>query len=202
MVMYNVSRKKLKFSKIEIQDLLKAWFAISLAFGILLSPSFASLDFIFYFAVSAVTVGIAFLLHEVGHKIVAQRFGCWAEFRANTMMLFLAIIMSFFGFILVAPGAVMIQGYVTKARNGKISLMGPLTNVSLAIIFLIIMLLSSGVINQIAYYGTLINAWIAIFNLIPIGNFDGGKILKWNKIIYGALAVTAAGIMTGLFIWT
>jgi Zn-dependent protease len=200
MAMYNISRRKLKFSKIEIIDLLKAWFAISLAFGILLSPSFASLEFLFYLGVSAVTVGIAFLLHEIGHKLVAQRFGCWAEFRANPMMLFLAIIMSFFGFILVAPGAVVIQGYVTKSRNGKISLMGPLVNIVLGFIFFVIMFFASGVIKDIAYYGVLINAWIAIFNLIPVGNFDGGKILRWNKIIYAGLVIVAVGIMMGLFI--
>lgn len=201
MAIYNVSRKKLNFSKIEIYDLLKAWFAISLAFGILLSPTIFSPEFFFYLLVSAVTVGIAFLFHEIGHKIVAQRFGCWAEFRANPMMLFLAIVMSFFGFIFVAPGAVMIQGYVTKSRNGKISLMGPLTNVILAFIFILIMFFTSGAVNQVAYYGTLINAWIAIFNLIPIGNFDGGKILRWNKLIYAALAMAAVAIMAGLFLW-
>ena len=162
-MMYKISRRKISFSKIELQDLLKAWFAISLAFAILLSGrNIFATYFMFYLVLSAVTVGIAFLLHEMGHKIVAQRYGCWAEFRANTFMLFLAIIMSFFGFIFVAPGAVIIQGYVTKSRNGKISLMGPLTNIILGFLFFIVMSFSFGIIQQIAYYGTLINAWIAI----------------------------------------
>ena len=30
-----------------------------------------------------IAVGPAFLLHEIGHKIVAKRHGCWAEFRAD-----------------------------------------------------------------------------------------------------------------------
>ncbi len=25
----------------------------------------------------------AFVLHEIGHKIVAKYYGCWAEFRAD-----------------------------------------------------------------------------------------------------------------------
>jgi len=200
-MMYRVSRRKLSFSKIELQDLSKAWFAISLAFAILLSgQDLFSASFIFFFALSAVTVGIAFLLHEIGHKIVAQRFGCWAEFRANTFMLILAVAMSFFGFVFIAPGAVLIQGYVTKSRNGKISLMGPLTNIVLAFLFFIVMSFSFGITQQIAYYGTLINSWIAIFNLIPFWNFDGVKILRWNKIIYGMLVLTAIIIMVALFI--
>ena len=28
-------------------------------------------------------VGPAFLLHEIGHKIVAKYYGCWAEFRSD-----------------------------------------------------------------------------------------------------------------------
>ena len=200
-MMYKVSRRKIIFSKIELQDLLKAWFAISLAFAILLSGrNIFSTSFIFFFILSSITVGMAFLLHEMGHKIVAQRYGCWAEFRANTFMLFLAIIMSFFGFIFVAPGAVIIQGHVTRERNGKISLMGPLTNIILGFLFFIVMSFSFGIVQQVAYYGTLINAWIAIFNLLPFGNFDGVKILRWNKLIYGMLALTAIVIMVGLFI--
>ncbi len=200
-MIYRISRKKLSFSKIELQDLFKAWFAISLAFAILLSGrNIFTNNFIFYFVLSGVTVGISFLLHELGHKIVAQRYGCWAEFRANTFMLFLAIIMSFFGFIFVAPGAVIIQGFVNRERNGKISLMGPLTNIILGFLFFIVMSFSFGIIQQVAYYGTLINGWIAVFNLLPFGNFDGVKIFKWNKVIYGMLVLTAIMIMVGLFI--
>ena len=39
-----------------------------------------------------------------------------------------------------------------------------------------------------------INASLALFNLIPIGIFDGAKIIKWNKMVWLA-AVIAAGIL-------
>ena len=51
-------------------------------------------------------------------------------------MLVLAILMSFFGFIFAAPGAVVIKAsYIHPSKNGKISLAGPLTNIILALLF-------------------------------------------------------------------
>lgn len=182
-------------SEIEIKDLIKAWVAISVAFGILIAGSFFSERFILSFLISLFTVGTGFIVHELAHKFIAQRYGCFAEFRAFNTMLMLAIIMSFFGFILAAPGAVMISGPVGIRRNGKISLAGPASNFALAIIFLGLLFTGpSGLLLLIASYGFLINTWLGIFNLIPVWNFDGKKILRWNKIVYGAM------VAVGLFL--
>src|SRR3989338_5205423 len=86
---------QLKFSKIEIRDLTKAWIAISVAFAIALAggiiyvqPNFSFLTSIL---LAALTVGVGFLLHELGHKVIAQRYGCFAEFRADNMFLIIPI---------------------------------------------------------------------------------------------------------------
>jgi Zn-dependent protease len=47
---------------------------------------------------------------------------------------------------------------------------------------------------SIATVGMQINASLALFNLIPMGVFDGAKIIKWNRYVWGA-AVIAAGIL-------
>jgi Zn-dependent protease len=39
--------------------------------------------------------------------------------------------------------------------------------------------------------GFAINAWWAFFNLLPFPNFDGPKIFRWNKVVYGLMAATA-----------
>ena len=180
---------QLKFSKIEIRDLTKAWIAISVAFAIALAggiiyvqPNFSFLTSIL---LAALTVGVGFLLHELGHKVIAQRYGCFAEFRADNMMLIIAIITSFFGFIFAAPGAVMIAGRVSTARNGRISIAGPLVNIVLAIIFLVLgIIIHQGFLGQLFAFGFFINTWLAIFNMLPLWILDGKKVWNWNKTIY------------------
>lgn len=174
--------KKFQFSEIEKQHLFKAWMAISFAFAIMISGGLKP-GFAYNLIMSAITVGAGFLLHEIAHKFAAIHFGCRAEFRADNQMLVLAIIMSFFGFLFAAPGAVIIQGTVTKKRNGIISLAGPAANIILAIIFLIALFLVPQ-FSQIAKYGIMINSFLAAFNLIPFGNIDGSKILAWDKKAY------------------
>jgi len=177
---------KIKFSKKELQDLTKAWLIISLAFAIVLTNNqIFTTTFLLNFLLAAITVGTAFIFHEMGHKFVAQKYGCFAEFRANDYMLFIAIIISFLGFIFVAPGAVMIAGRVSKERNGKISVAGPAINIIFAIIFLgLTFLFPLGFIGKIMVFGFFINAWLALFNLLPFWILDGKKVFNWNKPIY------------------
>ena len=177
---------KLTTSKKEITDLLKAWIAISIAFGIILKDS---IGFEQALLVAAFSVGIGFLLHEFAHKVAAQHYKCFAEFRSFDSMLLLAIAMSFLGFVFIAPGAVMIQGFVDYRKNGIISAVGPITNLILAIIFL--GLLFFQIFPLISQYGFIINSWLALFNMIPVWNFDGKKILAWNKYVYFSIAFIA-----------
>lgn len=179
-------------SKKEMNDLFKAWLAISVAFAIVLGGFSFSTRFIVTLIISALTVGTGFIIHEMGHKLVAQHYGCFAEFRAFNTMLWLAVIMSFFGFVFAAPGAVMISGPVGVRRNGKISMAGPLMNLIFALLFLTLLLIPvTGVLKILAGYGFLINTWLGLFNLLPFGNFDGKKILVWNKVVYGAMVGVA-----------
>ena len=135
--------------------------------------------------ISSLSVGLGFIAHEMAHKVVAQKYGCQAEFRAWDKMLILAVIMAFFGFIIVAPGAVMISGPVGKRRNGKISAAGAIANLIIAVICISLLLIPvTGILFPIARYGFLINTWLALFNMIPFGMFDGKKVYNWNKTVY------------------
>jgi len=181
-------------SKREILDLIKAWVVISMAFAIMQNGGFGvSMIFLFIFIISAITAGLGFLLHEFVHKIVAQRYGCFAEFRSFDQMLILTVILSFFGFIFAAPGAVFITGNVGRRRNGIISAAGPATNIMLAVMFLILIFFFRG--SEILHIGFTINTWLALFNMIPFGNFDGEKILRWSKTVYISMVIIASSFM-------
>lgn len=183
-------------SEKEIKDLAKAWIAISIAFALVLRHDIG-LAFYQVLLISSITVGIGFLLHELGHKFVAQRYGCFAEFRSFDRMLLLAVIMSFFGFVFAAPGAVMIAGKVDTRKNGIISVAGPIVNLILAAGFLSVFFLfpSEGLLKVLAFYGFFINSWLALFNMIPILNLDGAKVLRWDKKVYGIVVAVSLAML-------
>ena len=183
---------KFNTSRTELKQLGFAWLVISIAFANALSIGHAG-SYVSFLLISAITVGTGFFLHELGHKIVAQRFGCFAEFRAFNFMLLVAFALSFYGWVFAAPGAVMIGGRPGPKQYGIISLAGPLVNLALGFIFFSLFVISvilnlGDFVAVLASYGFMINTWIALFNLIPAGNFDGRKILAWNKAVYGVVA--------------
>jgi Zn-dependent protease len=193
----------------EFKDLFIAWIMISFAFAIartvdkgITFEAFFSLDFLVFMLISAVTVGLAFLMHELAHKLIAQRYKCWAEFRADMTMLGLGVLMSFLGVVFIAPGAVMIFGNIDYKQNGKISLAGPLTNIILAIILapLLFVNFSNSLINTIIDSGYLINAWLALFNMIPLWNFDGAKIYAWNRKVFYTMIISSAFLIFFYFV--
>ncbi len=171
----------MKFSKREILDLIKAWFVISLAFAVLYQDSMR-LGYLSLFIVCLFTVGLGFLLHELAHKSVAERYGFFAEFVSFDFMLFIALIGSLFGFIFAAPGAVFIHGNISKKKNGIISVAGPIMNIILAIIFFV--MLKINLFNDFSDIGFRINSYLALFNMLPIFMLDGQKVWSWNKGIF------------------
>lgn len=184
----------MRFSRIEIYEIAKALFAVSLMFAL----AYAGLSFslISIFPVVLITVGIGFVLHELGHKFLAQRYGCWAEFRANNQMLIVGLLISVTGFVLAAPGGVFIHG-ATKSQHGRIALAGPLVNIVLACLFGIFNLLFPSMIFK---FGFSINALLGLFNLIPFPPFDGHAVLQWNKVAYGVALILAAVLFMLTFI--
>ena len=182
------TKKYLNLSQVEKRDLIKAWFMISLAFAIAFGELRFDSMFLVSFAIAALTVGIGFIVHEMSHRVLAVKYGCWAEFRANNQMLMLAVLFSFFGFIFAAPGAVLIHGHINRAQNGKISAAGPASNIVIAILFgLLALFVPIPIIQLIGIYGLTINSWLALFNLIPFGMFDGIKVIRWSWFAWGIL---------------
>ena len=149
-------------------------------------------------AVFAAVLTASFLAHEIAHKVVAQRRGLWAEFRLTlwgAVVTLISIISPLFK--IIAPGAVMISGSARNEEMGKISLAGPSVNIVLSAVLLGMGLaFASSPFSWMFFWSALLNGFMAVFNLIPFGIFDGLKIFSWNKMVWAlvfasSLALTA-----------
>ena len=192
---YSLRPKHPLTSPIEIRDILAALAALTLAFYLIIhGPS--GTDALYYIGIAALSVFAGFLLHELSHKFVARRYGCWAEFRADYRMLGFALITSFFGVLFAAPGAVMIAGNVDRERNGKISLAGPGANLVVAVTCLSVSILTgaTGSAHNVLWGLLTFSVFLGGFNMIPVMPFDGAKIWYWNKPIY-ILTLIVAGLL-------
>ncbi len=208
-------RRREGMSKVEKRHLGIALGVLTLAFAIAFSggiygADFFTLGFLITLGISLLSVGTAFVFHELAHRKIARKFGCWAEFRMWRWGLMLALLFSLFGFVFAAPGAVMIRGYITREQNGKISAAGPATNWAVGAVFLIASILTA--FSGITVFGlpwilsavSFVNLFIGGFNLLPLGPLDGRKIFAWsfkNYLILAGLIVgtLAAGYYLGPF---
>ena len=188
----------------EFRDLIISALVLALAFGIALSDGFLSLrqptNLIGAVGMALVAVSLGFVFHELGHRLVARRFGYLAEYVMWPTGLMVALVFSLFGFIFVAPGAVMIYpratawgtATISREKIGLVSLAGPATNIGLVVVFLMLDAVQPA---RVFTMGALINTWLAVFNLIPFGPLDGAKILRWNKVIWLISIVVAGGFL-------
>ena len=184
----------MEFSSREIRDLFLAWLALGVAFALFFDREIVTefdavspAEFLSVVAGSLLTVGVAFLLHELAHKVVAVHFNQVAEFRADYGMLLFAIVGGLAGFIFAAPGAVHHRGRITPREHGLIALAGPVTNYGLAILSLPFVLL----VPELGWRAVGINLLLAGFNMIPFGPLDGRTVLSWSKPVYALAAAPA-----------
>ncbi|MDG6909431.1 MAG: metalloprotease [Nitrososphaerota archaeon] len=213
-------RQTRRFSGIELRDIVIAWGALGFAFFLAIDGvqnvlfggaaglcvtsggTVTCLSEQEVLAVALVTVGSGFVLHELSHKFVAQRYGFWAEFRMWPMGIVLALVTAVIGFIFAAPGATYIQApSITQEENGKISLAGPLVNVAIAAAFLPVWVSAADVFTFfLGLEGVYINVFLAMFNLLPVSLLDGAKVFRWNKGVW--LAVMIPLVAAFLFLLT
>ncbi len=224
------------FSKTEKSHLAFAMGAFTLALGLMQVGGIFSINsvgvtpwvigLLLAMPVMFIAIGPAFLLHEIGHKIIAKKNGCWAEFRADPRGLRNGVLVSaLLGIVFMAPGAVMVAGLVTRRQNGHIAVAGPLVNLSLFIIGVpfwgvVIGLTGSAEFTNSAYLvgGTLIwqamifdigfywlgaNLFLGLFNMLPFGPLDGLKVKDWNErafyLVIAIFAIPVAGIIMGFW---
>lgn len=202
-----------RFSKRELGDIAIAVIVLSLALTILykrgaiityLGDEFGSAaKWIVLFGICLLLVVFSFLLHEFGHKFTAQNFGMRSEFRIFPTGLFITLLTSVLGFLFAAPGAVYIEGNPTRKENGIISIAGPAVNILLALVGIAGCLAfnGGGVVVIFFYLLAYLNAFLAVFNLLPIPPLDGSKIWGWSMPVYIVAIAMAALELAYLYLW-
>jgi Zn-dependent protease len=225
------------FSKTEKEHLALAMGAFTIALGLMQVGGIFSISsvgmvpwtigILLAMPVMFIAIGPAFLLHEIGHKIIAKKNGCWAEFRADPRGLKNGVLLALLlGIVFMAPGAVMVAGLVTRRQNGHIAVAGPLVNLSLFLIGIPLWgavigitgaadfahlpyldsndsLVWQAMVFDIGYFWLGANLFLGLFNMLPFGPLDGLKVKDWNEsVFYLVLAIFALpiiGILMGLW---
>jgi len=180
----------------EALDLLGSYLMLSFAFAVYFArDSWLSAPFapeawsalVEPFKLSLVTLGPSFVVHELAHRAVAMRWGASARYVAWWSGLALTVIMALFlGIVFAMPGAV-VTSYLPPERMGRAALAGPLSNLCLIPAFASLSTLG-GAWEVVSHYGTVINAFFAFFNSLPIrvgGRplLDGAHIREWNPLV-------------------
>ena len=214
-----LAREVLSRSK-ELEDIVVADLVLAFAFtmadiGGAFGSSMGAYAMLTLFVVSLVAVTLSFVLHEMMHKFVAQRFGAIAAFRRSDSGLMITLFASLFGFLVGIPGATVIYtNNFTKREEGLVSLAGPLTNLVVFVAFFAIGLFaaksvsfshglfnvsSAGFVNELIGTTMLISLVLAFFNMLPIYPLDGSKVLRWNKPAYFAVLAAISALLLLFF---
>lgn len=210
---------QISFGRREIRDLLLASLVLSAGMAMVLGgregePLTFSLAFDWpaFFTIlpfAALATIPAFILHELAHKIVAQKKDLAAEFLVHPWGLSLAMLSPvLFKILLAAPGVVEIyderslrheelsplERREQRRDAGVISIVGPMVNLILAYgAFLLDGAFpgvrvpaseASGIGNTAFELIMVINLVLAGFNMLPINPFDGRKILRWSWLAF------------------
>lgn len=128
---------------------------------------------------AAMIVGIAVVLHEVSHKIVAMAFGAQAVLFAPYGFYLIAIILKLVGFPLIfLVGGFVAHSALSYGQSATVAFAGPMMN----------FVLWGGITLAIkkkwikkkhlpfAYQFSKINLYLGIFNMLPIPGFDGWSV--------------------------
>lgn len=201
----NKRRGVVYFTKEETLDLLKSWGVLTIAycFSQYRNSIFSTPIILLYiYPWVALTSFLTFIIHELAHKISAQHYGLEAHYKANPFMLLASLAMSFSGFLFFIGGAVVIEGSYDKKENGVIALAGPLSNIAIATIVLIIdFFVYWSPISVFLESLFLINAFIAAYNMIPAWIFDGRKIFNWSKGVFAGMMNTAITLIVVYYLF-
>ena len=159
-------------------------------------------------------VAIAMAVHEYAQRRVAKRFGVSATYEMWMPGVVFSLLVMLVGIKLIIVGGAAAVAYKFSRwgmRNrhasfeevGIVSMAGPAANLLLATVLKAF----AGPAGWTAALGYLsdINAWFAVYSLIPLKQLDGGGLFMWSHVywlfimLWAVLLLTPSGIFSGVF---
>ena len=141
------------------------------------------------FYTSSILIGVltGFIIHEAAHRFVGAKYGFKTEFIAYTPGLFITFLTGFLpGIVILAPGYVktLVYSYTPNVEKAMLNSVaaGPESNIAIGLLSFLIYHISG---NPFFLGIMSVNAWMALFNLIPIPPLDGSKIIKLDRKRWG-----------------
>lgn len=124
----------------------------------------------------------AIILHELGHKFVALSFGINATFHAAYAWLGIGLLLALMntGIIFFVPAYVSIGTGATPLQYSAIAFAGPFVNLLIYLLAVIVMKykLVGSKKMPLVILTRKINGFLFLFNMIPLGFFDGAKVFQ------------------------
>jgi len=143
---------------------------------------------------------IAVIPHELAHRQMARRYGCFSRFTVSFTGFLATTVIN----ILPLFGLVFFSGYTllscrffstNREIEGKSAAVGPATNLVISILTYILALATSGLAYFFLSYISAFNAVVAFFNLLPFWILDGLKVFRWNVSVWIAMIIVAVAMM-------
>lgn len=145
-----------------------------------------------YFYTSPIFVGIlvGFISHEYMHRYLSRKYHMASRYTANVLGVLITLVSALLPIKLLMPGYVKTWTLGPASRKGILYSVagGPITNIVIASILFIasfVLPVYSSFLRSVGW----VNAYISLFNLIPIPPLDGDKILRLDIVLWAVLFI-------------
>lgn len=152
----------------------------------------------------AALIAFSVLVHELAHRNVARRYGCYSKYVIDPVGLTLTLVSTVSTFKIIVPGYVLVSCadyWSVYAGNGRRALLastaaGPFSNILLGLAFHTLSAFTTNpLLSSVLSRTASLNGWLAFFNLLPLGPLDGAKIIRGAPIVWAVMFAASLALM-------